>query len=221
MRAMRYKRVLAFSLTLISSVLYVEFHHVRDYVSWHLQREMCEAAAEGDISRMKLLLSIGAVPHGWNSSFEPIIFAAQSGQTEAVRFLLDKGADVNSHGKELNTPLSDAAEYGHFETVRLLLSKGADVRPQYGQLSALCGAAENGYAGIVRLLLAHGAGEDKDDVRALRAAVTRRQPEVVRILLARGVEVNDKTYYPSVLADAIEKGNQEIIGLLKRAGAKE
>jgi ankyrin repeat protein len=53
--------------------------------------------------------------------------AAFEGHDEVVRFLLDRGADVNAHGGLWNSALEAAAGQGHDSTVRLLLEKGADV----------------------------------------------------------------------------------------------
>lgn len=58
----------------------------------------------------------------------PIHMAVQTGSIEAVRYLLDCGADINA--KSLGglgfTPLHNAAEQGHAEKVTLLLERGAD-----------------------------------------------------------------------------------------------
>ena len=41
--------------------------------------------------------------------------------------LLDKGADINSTGKDGLTPLSGASKRGHEAVVKLLLDKGVDI----------------------------------------------------------------------------------------------
>ena len=52
---------------------------------------------------------------------------AASGQTEAVRVLLENGADVNKVSDFQHTPLLAAALYGKVDLVKLLIEKGGDV----------------------------------------------------------------------------------------------
>ena len=44
-----------------------------------------------------------------------------------MKWLVEKGAEVDSKDNSGQTPMSWAAEYGHVEVVRLLLEKGADI----------------------------------------------------------------------------------------------
>ncbi|WP_306536757.1 ankyrin repeat domain-containing protein [Geobacter sp.] len=59
----------------------------------------------------------------------PLMLAAESGCLEAVRLLVENGANIDA-GKEEHerTPLLHAAEQGHAEVVAYLLDKGADVK---------------------------------------------------------------------------------------------
>ena len=60
---------------------------------------------------------------------QPIIDAADRGDSDAVQSLLDRGADVNSivNGRFPWTPLMHAAFRGHESTVRLLLDRGGKI----------------------------------------------------------------------------------------------
>jgi ankyrin repeat protein len=54
--------------------------------------------------------------------------AAFAGHTEVVKFLLEKGAEVNAKGTiGGTTALMVASQNGHAEVVKVLLEKGADV----------------------------------------------------------------------------------------------
>ena len=55
-----------------------------------------------------------------------LLAAARSGDTEAVRALLKRGANLEAQDKDGKTPLLWAAERGHTEIVRLLLAQGAN-----------------------------------------------------------------------------------------------
>jgi ankyrin repeat protein len=52
--------------------------------------------------------------------------AAETGNVEVMRLLLDKRADPNTRNKEGGTPLMWAAVFGNDEAARLLLSRGAN-----------------------------------------------------------------------------------------------
>ncbi|WP_169085758.1 ankyrin repeat domain-containing protein [Paenibacillus sp. PL91] len=91
-----------------------------------------EAAAVGNTQRIKDLL---ADSPEWLESyssdgFTPLGLAAHFGNEETVKFLLDKGADIDARSKDgnLNNMAIHAAIAGNFEhIVKLLIQHGADV----------------------------------------------------------------------------------------------
>lgn len=92
---------------------------------------LVRAAKNGDVQQVKELLAKNAPVDG-RPPGEPtaLIAAASAGQLEAMKVLLDAGADVNFvHGgkKEGTTALHDAVEAKQFEAARLLVAAGADV----------------------------------------------------------------------------------------------
>ncbi|CAG5136717.1 unnamed protein product, partial [Candidula unifasciata] len=54
--------------------------------------------------------------------------AANGGHVDAIKFLLDHGADPNTQGQFMRTPLYRAAFAGHLAAVQMLLDNGADPR---------------------------------------------------------------------------------------------
>ena len=56
-----------------------------------------------------------------------LVTAIRNADVQAVRQLLDNGADVNARDAEGNTPLILASFYAGPECVELLIDKGADV----------------------------------------------------------------------------------------------
>lgn len=77
---------------------------------------------------------------------------------ETIRFLLEKGADVNAKGQYGVTALMKAAEGGRSENVKLLLEAGADVNAKDDAAeTALVYAKERGYLEIVYILKQAGA----------------------------------------------------------------
>jgi ankyrin repeat protein len=90
----------------------------------------------------------------------PLCRAAEEGQEEIVRLLLDKGADINAECEEddLGSALQSACSHANEELVTLLLARGANVDQQGGRFgNALQAASYNGHVQIVRLLLDAGA----------------------------------------------------------------
>lgn len=101
-----------------------------------LQRELANAAIAGDLVQMRAALRKGA--SAVSSAFSkysgdasrPIVTAAWNKQTEAVRLLLDNGADVNSsyvccmNSKSL---LMVSVSMDDEQTTRLLIDRGASL----------------------------------------------------------------------------------------------
>jgi len=56
-----------------------------------------------------------------------LVRSAQSGDVEAVKYLLEQEADVNLPNAEKNTPLHVAAFFGQVEVVKILVENGASV----------------------------------------------------------------------------------------------
>ncbi len=122
-----------------------------------------------------------------------LITVAISGDTATVEELLAKGADVNANDAEGRIALLEAAREGHADTVQVLLAKGAEVN------------MKNECCGDTALLWAAGKGQTK----------------IVKILLDAGADVNMKNNGGhTALMMATEHDHNEVIELLKRAGAK-
>lgn len=58
----------------------------------------------------------------------PVSEASSGGHIEAIKFLLERGADPNKIGQFMRTPLYRAAFAGHLEACEVLLQNGADPR---------------------------------------------------------------------------------------------
>jgi ankyrin repeat protein len=119
---------------------------------------------------------------------------AKQGNVEAVKMLLNAGADVNAQGGHCGNALQIASRYGHEAVVRLLLDKGVDVNVLRGRWgNALQAASRYGHEVVVQLLLDKGADVNAQGVyygNALQAASWYGHKVVVQLLLDKGADVN-------------------------------
>jgi ankyrin repeat protein len=105
------------------------------------------AAAKGDIATLESYLDkFGAVIVNTKNTLQDTALSAAAswGRDETVKWLLERGADVDGQGPDGGTALLWAASAGRTEAVRLLLERGADpeLRDRQGQtplkLAKLC-----------------------------------------------------------------------------------
>jgi ankyrin repeat protein len=150
-----------------SPLLIALYHGRRDLAELMLSHgrrvDAFEAAAVGDVDALRTALDAdptlaSRLSHdGWTL----LHLAGFFGHAEAVRLLLERGADPNalSTNPMRNTPLhAGLAGPLPMEGVRLLVDAGADVNArQHGGYTALHSAAQNGKVEIIDLLLDRGA----------------------------------------------------------------
>jgi hypothetical protein len=114
-----------------------------------------------------------------------LIDAAENGDIQRVRELLDSGADPNLRDNRFGVTALIMA-WGYTEIVRLLLEKGADpnLRDNLGT-TALMMAALEGETETVRLLLENGADPnliDKDGDTAFGLALSDGHTDILQLL---------------------------------------
>ena len=91
------------------------------------QRYFAEAATDGNLHRMQLLQLAGVSMNARDGRSAPLFLAAGGGRLNAVRYLLDQGADVNALDSTGNTALTEATYYGHVSVIKELLVRGANI----------------------------------------------------------------------------------------------
>ena len=120
------------------------------------------AAARGDVSSLKRLEALGVdVSHyvnpylDWQSSLH---IAVSFCNASTVKYLLDRGADVNRVDVFGQTPLHKAAAVGCLESMQALIAAGADVNAlSRFNMTPLCIAVRNEHIPCITLLLTHKA----------------------------------------------------------------
>jgi beta-lactamase regulating signal transducer with metallopeptidase domain len=124
-----------------------------------LDRELVEAAGNGDLEDVKDLIDAGAnIDARVDGDGSPLIAAAKGHHLAVVNELLTRGADVNLAVPGDGNPLIAAAAAGAGDVVNLLLSHGAAIDLMVpGDENALIQAAGEGHLAIVQLLVSRGA----------------------------------------------------------------
>lgn len=115
-----------------------------------------------------------------------MLAAAERGDAEQVRQLLDHGVNVDCRNEYRQTPLMLAAEEGHLAITELLLQRGANLEAgDEWDKTAFHTACRAGRIPVIRFLLAAGANayaESEEDDRALLYAAENDSPELVDML---------------------------------------
>lgn len=112
-----------------ASTLFLSFAIVSFLPSFRARRQahFTQAAADGNLRRMRLLHMTGANVNTRSQCCVPLFLAAGEGRLDAVRFLLDQGADVNAREQQGRTAVTEAAFYGKMAVIKELALRGADV----------------------------------------------------------------------------------------------
>jgi uncharacterized protein len=150
----------------LSLILLALFHHQRAAADALLatgpQLGILEAASTGDAERIRAILAAdpGRLDARTPEGFDPIGLAAFLGGPDAVRVLLEHGADADGdpNNPMRSRPVHAAAAVHDRDSLQLLLEAGADPNAQQeGGFTALHAAAHSDDVEMVELLLAHGA----------------------------------------------------------------
>ena len=159
-----------------------------------------EAAKIGDKAAIEEFLAQGTRIDGKDRfGLTPLHWATWYGNTEVVKLLLVKGADIHAKCREGGmTPLHYAAAYCHKEIAELLISNGADInaRNKGGGTPLSNAAMGTGHnKEVAELLIANGADvntKNFDGRTPLHNAVINRQPEILILLLSKGADATAK-----------------------------
>ncbi|XP_072233466.1 ankyrin repeat and SOCS box protein 15b [Leuresthes tenuis] len=150
--------------------------------SYACQLPIHRAAYEGHILALRTLIPITTKRAIRLSGQSPVHSAADGGQAECLKLLIQRGFDVNAL---LDTHISE--NYGDLRKTPLYF------------------AVSNGDVTCSDMLLAAGAKTDLDPLRCILVAIRAERYELVQLLLSYGVEVNcffrvfNNTMFPTAL----------------------
>lgn len=187
-------------------------------------RDWYQAIRENNLALLKTMASSKAAVNVADSrGTTPLMNAATVGSLDAIKILLDAGADVNArNGLDLTALIYGASAPAK---VKLLVEAGADVnaKSKFGRTALLLAAAHPGGAETVRLLLSKGAdpkAKDTTNATPLAEAARANNMESLRVLLALPGEINegDRLGF-TPLAYAASHANAAMVKLLLQKGA--
>jgi ankyrin repeat protein len=190
----------------------------------NLDDPLYQAIRNRDLASLKSWLKTGDVNTRDTRGATPLMYTAAFGTAEAMKLVLDAGADVNAKNSFDATALIWAA--GDPVKSRLLLEHGADVnaRSKQGRMPLMVAAHRDGSSEIVRLMLTKGADVTAKDAQgngALMLASQNGDVETMRLLIASGADVNARDTFMGItpLMNAVASNGVEAVRLLLSKGA--
>lgn len=181
-----------------------------------------------DQEEVKRLLSHRGVD--WDKymsdAYEVLTLAAESGDLESVKKLLDIGVNVNQRDRSGTTALMRASRKGNLAAVNTLLASGADFNQVDNQgKSALEFAFKGNHWRVVKALLDKGVDPDKQMGMECRETLLMRASslgclEMVGVLLDSDVDRDQADLFgQTALMHAALKNQVEVAKLLLERGA--
>jgi uncharacterized protein len=157
----------------------------------------------------------------------PVADAAMHGDREAVRSLLQKGADVNAARGDGMTALHWAADHGDAEMTEMLIVAGANPKAvtRIGLYTPLHIASRGGYAAVAEKLVKAGANVNAKTTNSgaapLHLAAASGNAALVTLLIDQGADVNAKETESgqTPLIFAAEENRVDAIRILLKRGA--
>jgi alpha-tubulin suppressor-like RCC1 family protein/ankyrin repeat protein len=188
------------------------------------------AAQTGQLEAAKALISVRANPNAVSNattgSYTAVIYALHKGHSDIAKYLLDSGADAKILKGE---QLLAAVGVGDINIVKQLLQMNVDPNAEGTYFTGCPSLFRTSSKEIVDVLIKAGANTNfritKTGVTPLMTHVERGNIEVVKLLLAAGVEVNLKDNEGRTALSCAQKLEDvkirdEIIAILKNAGAQ-
>ncbi len=182
---------------------------------------------------LTVLVAVFLSACGSKEGMTPLMLAAHSGDTAALKSQLAEGAAVNGRSRYGWTALIFASWKGHREQVDLLLDAGADPNidskavpsgfetvGDHPPTTALRESIRAGHLAIARLLMDRGADPEPG---AVALAGSKGDIACLEILQKRRVDWNQPSasaFHPSALCSAAAAGKRENVAWLLRHGAK-
>ncbi|MEM6277016.1 MAG: ankyrin repeat domain-containing protein [Pseudomonadota bacterium] len=185
------------------------------------------ALRAGDVGAVTAALEAGADPNG--GTIPPLSIATARGDSGVVEVLLAVGADPNTIDATGRSILMSALVRQRYSVAKVLVANGVDVNlPEEnpaGRSPLQLVIDESPSIEAMDLLLSAGADINFRDARgetALASAAFMNRPDAARYLIEKGADLslrNNEGVSP--LGRALQRGNAEVIELLRDAGMSD
>jgi ankyrin repeat protein len=201
-----------------------------DCQDW-IQAALTDSARKGHKKLLEHMLNTGCDVNAFLGVLEDVEdtltllhLAILNNQDDVVRFLFERGADINIRSSKRYTALHFAARADNVDIIMLLLDKGMSVNVTGRRYKTpLHSAAQSGSLRAVEVLTRRGAALDETDRygrTALIDAAWNGEVEVVRFLVENGADVNVSSHYKgSALCEATARAQLELMRYLLDNGA--
>jgi ankyrin repeat protein len=191
------------------------------------------AALFGSVADLRALLD-GGVPATASSARGTTMLMMAVPDTDKVRLVLERGADIKAESRARHTALMVAANYrGTTGLVRTLLEGGASALPPANQapgraVSPLLYAVWSGDLDKVTAMLDRGASVDAKvtigggifTARPVQIAVFQRDVPMIKLLVARGASLTELSEGGvSLLTDAVFMNDAALVSVVLALGA--
>lgn len=152
-------------------------------------REFYVAVTSGKLEAVKKLIKKGLNANSvlFERGDSPLHWAAEWGQVEVAKYLIENGAEINKKNGELWPPLHIAIQTNHMDMVKLLLNNKADVNMPGGW---------NFYNINNEIIL--------DNKTPLRLAINNNDVELTKLLTENGADIYAKDSNGSLIIENIE-----------------
>lgn len=166
-----------------------------------------------------MLIEAGADPNadtGGKRPETPLHWAASNDDLDVAVALIDGGADIQTPGGSIGTPLDNAIGYACWHVARLLVARGAKV-------DKLWHAAALGMLDRIEQLLTDQPDGTSEVSQAFWHACAGGQRRAAEYLLARGADLNWVPGYaegtPLDAADSLGTRQENVLTWLREQGA--
>lgn len=186
--------------------------------------KLITACQTGDIEKAKTLIENGANVNYKNYyTYKALTHASLNGYEEIVNLLIKAGANIDNEERNGWTALMFASKYGHEKVVETLLENGANINSK--EKNSLFNFS---YRNTAYQVDSDGEIVDEEDEEidnrdvgtALMIAAEHGSEKVVKLLLEKGINVNDKNDNGwTALMFASEKGHDKVVKMLLEHGA--
>ena len=199
------------------------------------QQELWETLESRDFKTAKKLLEQGANPSpvcAFHHRCQPLATAAENGDLELIKFLLENGADIDGYNAYYDVALIYALSADQTEAAKLLIQSGANVNlPNAFGMTPFIGVCMTGDIALAKLMIDNGAEVNRrflvqnssakpgqKNVYPLEAAIKSGSAAMVSLLLEAGASTSAKTEDGQMIGEIGKKSeNPDVKSLFQKS----